>query len=75
MQKAMDETYRRRDKQQAFNKKYSIIPKGVVKPIVDILDTDLSARNTSEDEFEMMPVQLSRKHFHLTEQKQDLQKS
>ena len=48
MQRAIDETTRRRNKQKAFNKKYGIIPKGVVKPIVDILDTDLSASEIAE---------------------------
>ena len=59
MQRAMDETTRRRNKQKAFNKKYSIIPKGVVKPIVDILDTDLSASEIAEMGPEMIQVRLS----------------
>jgi excinuclease ABC subunit B len=40
MQRAMGETTRRRKKQQAHNEANNITPKGVVKPIVDILDTD-----------------------------------
>ena len=59
MQRAIDETTRRRNKQKAFNKKYSIIPKGVVKPIVDILDTDLSASEIAEMGPEMVQVRLS----------------
>ena len=59
MQRAIDETTRRRNKQKAFNKKYSIIPKGVVKPIVDILDTDLSASEIAEMGPEMIQVRLS----------------
>jgi len=59
MQRAMDETTRRRNKQKAFNKKYSIIPKGVVKPIVDILDTDLSTSEIAEIGSEMIQVRLS----------------
>ena len=43
MQRAMDVTSGRRTKQEAYNKKYGITPMGVVKPIVDILDTDISA--------------------------------
>ena len=48
MQRAIDVTSSRRDKQQAFNEKNGITPKGVVKPIVDILDTDLSAEDIEE---------------------------
>ena len=59
MQRAIDETTRRRNKQKAFNEKYGIKPKGVVKPIVDILDTDLSASEIGEIETEMIQVRLS----------------
>ncbi len=59
MQRAIDETTRRRNKQKAFNKKYRIIPKGVVKPIVNILDTDLSASEIEEIGPEMIQVRLS----------------
>jgi len=59
MQRAIDETTRRRNKQKAFNKKYGIKPKGVVKPIVDILDTDLSASEIEEIGPEMIQVHLS----------------
>ncbi len=47
------------DKQKAFNEKYGIIPKGVVKPIVNILDTDLSASEIEEMGSEMIQVRLS----------------
>jgi len=59
MQRAIDETTRRRNKQKAFNKKYGIKPKGVVKPIVDILDTDLSASEIEEMGPEIIQVHLS----------------
>jgi len=55
----MDVTTSRRDKQQAFNQQNGITPKGVIKPIVDILDTDLSAADIDEAGAENVQVRLS----------------
>ena len=74
MQKAMDVTSKRREKQKVFNKKYGIIPKGVVKPIVNILDTDLSADEIDEQldsefiEVHLSPVQMAKELKRLEKQ-------
>jgi excinuclease ABC subunit B len=59
MQRAMDVTSSRRDKQKVFNEENGITPKGVIKPIIDILDTDLSAADIEEAVSENVQVRLS----------------
>ncbi len=65
MQKAMDETQRRRNKQQAYNETHNITPKGVSKPIVNILDTDLKITDAKPCDAKiaknLTPVQLAKK--------------
>lgn len=59
MQKAVDETKRRRIKQQAYNLKNNITPKGIDKPIINILDTDLTSNQIEEDGTQKVFIQLS----------------
>ncbi|WPE18833.1 excinuclease ABC subunit UvrB [Candidatus Thioglobus autotrophicus] len=59
MKKAMDETNRRREKQEQHNQENNITPRGVVKPIINILETDLTSEEIAEDNHEQLIVQLS----------------
>ncbi len=59
MKKAIDETQRRREKQLQHNLENNITPQGVVKPIINILDTDLTSEEISGDNEEQVVVQLS----------------
>jgi len=47
MQRAMDETERRRAKQEAFNKIHGITPKGIVKSVEDILEASYAPGSQS----------------------------
>ncbi|QDQ39944.1 excinuclease ABC subunit UvrB [Legionella geestiana] len=51
MQRALEETGRRREKQLAFNALHGITPRGIVKPVEDVLESGLqpAARTTRED--------------------------
>ena len=48
MQRAMDETARRRQVQDAYNKAHGIVPKTIVKPIKDLIDLTLVAEENGE---------------------------
>lgn len=66
MQRAMDETHRRRNKQQTYNKTHNIIPKGISKPIVNILDTDSKVAESeatydTQTTIQLSPVQSAKK--------------
>ncbi|WP_373842082.1 excinuclease ABC subunit UvrB [Limosilactobacillus sp.] len=50
MQKAIDETKRRRQIQMAYNKKYHITPKTIVKPIQDAISATTKSEDTGKKE-------------------------
>ncbi len=74
MERAMSETNRRREKQQAYNEKHNITPKGVVKPIINILDTDITSQENDDNivneniQKQLSPVQLAKEIKHLEKQ-------
>lgn len=48
MQRAIDETARRRQVQEAYNQAHGIVPKTIVKPIKDLIDLTLVAEESGE---------------------------
>ncbi len=48
MKKAIDETTRRRNKQIIFNQENNINPRGIIKPVKDILDGIYQTKNTGK---------------------------
>ena len=62
MQKAIDETSRRRKKQQQHNDKHNIKPTSIIKPIINILDTDIiEDEQIAEISTKLSPVQATKK--------------
>lgn len=49
MRRAMDETARRREKQEQFNRQNNIIPRGIIKSVVDIMASGAEEPPASQD--------------------------
>jgi excinuclease ABC subunit B len=62
MERAIAETDRRRDKQQAYNIEHNITPRGIVKRITDVMDLGESAK-TGRDKFRFDRVAESRQAY------------
>ena len=50
MRRAMDETERRREKQDAFNKAHGIVPRTVIKSVRELLEISATAEDVASDE-------------------------
>ena len=48
MKRAMDETERRREIQQAYNKEHGIVPKTIIKPVKALIETTLVAETAAD---------------------------
>ncbi|MDH5777331.1 MAG: helicase-related protein, partial [Gammaproteobacteria bacterium] len=79
MQRAMDETQRRRDRQQVFNEEHGITPLSITKAITDVMEGAYAARSGTPQDFariaeeihqynEMTPEMLAKKIKALEEQ-------
>jgi excinuclease ABC subunit B len=64
MRRAMDETERRRHKQQEYNKDHGITPQGVVKRIKDIIDTEY---DMDSERAQLKAAQTQAKYFAMSE--------
>ena len=77
MQYAINETCRRRKKQENYNKKYRIIPRGIQKNITDIMEgahinskiTNKGSRDKDKADLEVFPPEIMVKKIKILEEK------
>lgn len=63
MRKAIDETDRRREKQQAYNVKHGITPKALNKKITDVMDLGYDDEQSSDNKVKFRKVSDKKAHY------------
>lgn len=75
MEKAINETNRRREIQQAYNKKHNIVPKSIMKQITDITTVSMAAEEEIDYELKTNAVSSEQMHEIIVNLEQEMMKA
>lgn len=75
MEKAINETNRRREIQQAYNKKHDIVPKSIMKQITDITTVSMAAEEEIDYELKTNAVSSEQMHEIIVNLEQEMMKA